>query len=98
MSTLVRIRKSSGSAVVSEPLRTTANAVAWPPAWHHQPRRRGCWISRTPQQGAALTEHEPVTASRAAGNGRLGSWRRDLLDPVNLSLVEANAACAGHAS
>jgi hypothetical protein len=39
-----------------------------------------------------------VTASRAAGNGRLGSWRRDLLDQVNLRLVEANAACAGHAS
>jgi hypothetical protein len=35
MSAAVRFRRSRANAVVSEPLRTTADAVGWPPSWHH---------------------------------------------------------------
>jgi len=62
-----------------------------------QPRRGAHNRELDPaQRGAALTEHEPLKASRAAGKRRLGSWRRDLVDQVKLSLVAARMLlCAG---
>jgi hypothetical protein len=35
MSAIVRFRRSKANPVVREPLRTTVNAVVWPPSWHH---------------------------------------------------------------
>jgi hypothetical protein len=34
-SVAIHLRRSGESAVVREPLRTTVNAVRWPPSWHH---------------------------------------------------------------
>lgn len=34
-SATIRLSRSGASAVVREPLRTTGNAVVWPPPWHH---------------------------------------------------------------